>query len=313
MHNSQYVLHADTPEMVLKSVFTKYDTDGNGDLDIQEFSRALSDLGVIDEQEQHVLFHLADADNGGSVSSNEFIKLVKQNEFDHILGSHEELEFIYQTHKTFQQYDADGNGESLVHINHKQYHFPSALHMSNALQTTVYNIDILRINLIFVHCSYTVTWEEFYSYLSKHGYSHQHISQHWYFMDQDHSQKITFDEFWKGYKAMAEAAQKQQDDGDIDEKEQEELASKKKKKVHSRVIEADELELDNSADVLNAVKGKLRKSSHKMNKREFQAKVGKVVDDDDGLLNFETTDLISSPKAKVDRNNNDEESLTNDK
>ena len=100
--------------MVLQSVFKKYDTDGNGDLDLQEFSRALSDLGVIDETEQKAIFVLADADNGGTVGTAEFIKLVKSHEFDSILSSHEELQFIYQTYKRFQEFDADGNGESLV-------------------------------------------------------------------------------------------------------------------------------------------------------------------------------------------------------
>ena len=114
MHNSQYVLHSDTPDMVLKSVFKKYDTDGNGDLDPEEFARALSDLGVIDETEQETLFALADGDNGGTVGAAEFIKLVKSHEFDTILSSHEELEFVYQTYKKFQEFDYDGNGESLV-------------------------------------------------------------------------------------------------------------------------------------------------------------------------------------------------------
>ena len=122
MHNSQYTLHSKTPDMVLQSVFKRYDTDGNGDLDIQEFSRALSDLGVIDEHEQKAIFVLADADNGGTVGTAEFIKLVKSHEFDSILSSHEELEFIYQTYKRFQEFDADGNGESLVINTCCQYH-----------------------------------------------------------------------------------------------------------------------------------------------------------------------------------------------
>ena len=83
-------------------------------LDMGEFSRALSDLGVIDEHEQHAIFHLADADNGGTVCIDEFIQLIKGHEFDTILANHDSLEFIYQTHKTFKQFDADGNGESYV-------------------------------------------------------------------------------------------------------------------------------------------------------------------------------------------------------
>ena len=151
--------------------------------------------------------------------------------------------------------------------------------------------------MIILH---TVSWEEFYFYLTKHGYTHQHISQHWHYLDTDKSKSITFDEFWKGYKAMAEAQQKQLQ-GDIDEKEQEAMADKKKK-GKSRVIKANDLSMDNSGDMLNDVKGKLKKSSHKMNKREFQPKVGKVVEDDDGALKFESTQMLSSPKSKVNGN-----------
>eukprot|EP01083_Nonionella_stella_P055718 146873_1 len=111
MHNAKYVLHSETPDIVLQSVFKKYDDDGSGELDIEEFSDALNDLGVIDEHEQKAIFHLADADNGGTVCINEFIQLIKGHEFDNILASHDELEFIYQTHKQFEKYDADGNGE----------------------------------------------------------------------------------------------------------------------------------------------------------------------------------------------------------
>ena len=145
----------------------------------------------------------------------------------------------------------------------------------------------------------TVSWEEFYFYLTKHGYTHQHISQYWLYLDTNQSKTITFDEFWKGYKAMAEAQQKQLQNKNIDEKEQEAIADNKKKL--SRVIKPNNLFMDTSVDRLNDIKGKLKKSSHKMNKREFQPKVGKVVEDEDGALSFESTQMFASPeKSNID-------------
>ena len=113
MHNSQWGLHPETPDVVLTSIFKKYDTDGNSGLDPSEFSRALSDLGVIDKHEQSALFHLADMDNGGNVDAEEFIKLIKSHEFDSILSDHDALEFVYQTYQQFKKYDADGDGQGM--------------------------------------------------------------------------------------------------------------------------------------------------------------------------------------------------------
>ena len=114
MHAAKYTLHPDTPELVLSSIFKKYDEDNSGELDFEEFSQALDNLGIIDEHAQRALFHLADADNGGTISIDEFIELVKGHEFDEILGNNDKLEFVYQTYRTFQEYDDDGSGDSFV-------------------------------------------------------------------------------------------------------------------------------------------------------------------------------------------------------
>ena len=83
---------------------------------------------------------------------------------------------------------------------------------------------------------------------------------------------------------MAEAQlkqlqQQQENNGDIDEKEQKQNGNKAKL---SKVISAHNLEFSNDENsILNEVKGKLKKSSHKMNKSEFPQKVGKVIEDED--------------------------------
>lgn len=112
MHAAKYKLQAETPTVVLDSVFQKYDTDHSKGLDLPEFQRALSDLGIIDPHEQTVLFHLADHDNGGYIDIKEFVGLIKDHEFDTLLGDHDQMEFLWNTWQQFEQYDADGNGES---------------------------------------------------------------------------------------------------------------------------------------------------------------------------------------------------------
>merc|ERR1712228_134819 len=161
--------------------------------------------GVIDEKTQKALFHLTDADNGGSICIDEFIQLIKNNEFDTIMGDHNQLEFIYQTHLNFQSIDDDKNGE--------------------------------------------LSWDEFYFYLIKKGYSHKQISDHWHFLNVDKDSKVTFDEFWKGYKTMANNFK-----NEIDDEKEKEIDAKKKQK--------------------------LKKVSHKMNESEFKVKVGKVVENE---------------------------------
>eukprot|EP01084_Bolivina_argentea_P231675 390620_1 len=178
------VLSANTPKMVLESVFKKYDNDNSGKLNFKEFSNALNDLDVTDEEEQQAIFHLADVDNGGNVCIDEFIQLIKAHEFDDILGNNDALKFINETYEQFQQHDSDGNGE--------------------------------------------ITWEEYYFFLIKQpGYTHELISQRWHFLDMDKNSKITFQEFWKGYKTQREWESKQQqlkkknnDDNDGDEKDE---------------------------------------------------------------------------------------------
>ena len=114
MHAAKYKLQAETPDVVLDSVFKQYDKDKNQGLDLPEFRRALSDLGITDDHEQSVLFHLADHDNGGYIDIKEFIGLIKHHEFDSLLSDHDQMEFLWNTWQQFEQYDADGNGESSV-------------------------------------------------------------------------------------------------------------------------------------------------------------------------------------------------------
>jgi len=176
MHTSKSSINPETPELVIKSIFRRYDEDGNGHLDFSEFTNALDDLGIIDEYEQKALFALADADNSKTIEYDEFLTLIKGHDFEYLLSNREDYVFVIETFKTFQEYDQDADGE--------------------------------------------ISWDEFYRYLSGHGYSHQSISQHWHYMGPTSTatsstcptalQTISFEGFWRGFKAQAEAVRREQ-------------------------------------------------------------------------------------------------------
>ena len=113
MHTSHSSIHPETPNIVLKSIFQRYDADNDGELNEQEFCNALQDLGINDDMEQCALFALADVNNSKTVNFNDFVKLVKSNDFELILSSPADYEFVIETCKTFQQYDENGDGQSM--------------------------------------------------------------------------------------------------------------------------------------------------------------------------------------------------------
>ena len=111
MHASRSSINRETPELVIKSIFCRYDDDGNGHLDSEEFANAMDDLGIIDPYEQQALFALADADNSKTIEYEEFLSLIKGHDFEYLLSSREDYLFVIETYKTFQEYDQDGDGE----------------------------------------------------------------------------------------------------------------------------------------------------------------------------------------------------------
>jgi len=115
-----------------------------------------------------------------------------------------------------------------------------------------------------------ISWEEFYQHLSKSGYSHQQISSSWHHLDENKDSSISFAEFWKGFRAQKRA------ELEAVEEKRDELP--RLRKPLSNVIEVDE---DEKADMLGAVKLLLKKSSHKMRISQFKSKLGKVVDEEE--------------------------------
>ena len=90
MHAAKSSINRETPELVIKSIFSRCEADGNGHLDPQQIAHAMDDLGIIDPFEQQALFALADADNSKTIEYEEFLSLIKGHDFEYLLSSRED-------------------------------------------------------------------------------------------------------------------------------------------------------------------------------------------------------------------------------
>jgi len=155
MHVNRTSISSDTPEIVLESVFNKFDEDHSGQLSANEFDKLLDVLGV-SEDDKDVIIQLADSNNDKSIDYKEFKDLVQKIGVEKLLeNKNKEFELLKYTYDTFKEYDSDGNG--------------------------------------------TISWQEFYQHLTKHGFSHQQISAYWHIMDVNQDFNISFEEFWRGF------------------------------------------------------------------------------------------------------------------
>ena len=76
-----------TPDIVIKSLFNKYDTDDNGRLEIIELHTLLcDDLGLSDEETEAYIF-LMDIHNNGSMEYQEFREWPRNDDCGTILGN----------------------------------------------------------------------------------------------------------------------------------------------------------------------------------------------------------------------------------
>eukprot|EP01084_Bolivina_argentea_P087687 158361_1 len=159
MHASHTAISKMTPEIVLRSVFNRYDIHVTGHLELDAFSLMLEDLGISCAHEQQALFALGDSSNKRTIHFTDFLNLIKSNDFEHILSNQEDYLFVIKTYESFREYDVNRDG--------------------------------------------LISWDEFYFYLFKQGYSHEYISTYWYYMDTSGTGSITFEQFWKGFKPQS--------------------------------------------------------------------------------------------------------------
>ena len=99
------------PDMVLKSLFYKYDKDGSGDLNHEELEKLfIDDLGLTAEQAKTYSL-LLDADGSNTVCFDEFKKWLRSGEQFKLISNAEKSRYnrLQKAIEVFQRYDVDGN------------------------------------------------------------------------------------------------------------------------------------------------------------------------------------------------------------
>lgn len=98
-----------TPDIVIKSLFNKYDKDSSGYLSTKELPDLLTkDLGLSDEESEMYTL-LLDKDADGCLNFEEFKKWLNSGEKLQSLGSHR-YNTMCKAVEMFKKYDNDGSG-----------------------------------------------------------------------------------------------------------------------------------------------------------------------------------------------------------
>jgi len=100
----------DTPEIVLKSVFMRYDQDGDGSLTPPEAKMFLQgDLGLTAEQTETCIL-LWDSDGSGELSFNEFTKWMNSGTGLDCINDPSRYFILRKAVQMFKKYDGNFNG-----------------------------------------------------------------------------------------------------------------------------------------------------------------------------------------------------------
>lgn len=98
------------PRIVLKSLFSKYDKDGSGQLNRKELTGLfVDDLGLSKEQAEAYAY-LLDKDGNGCVSFDEFITWLQSGERFQNVSDKSRYYRLKKAVELFKTYDRDGSG-----------------------------------------------------------------------------------------------------------------------------------------------------------------------------------------------------------
>ena len=104
-------LDASAPEMVVRSVFKKYDKDGNGTIAQRELRELLMDLGFyVAAEDIPVILKEIDENGRGTIEMNEFTTWWRSNTRFATLQSPQALERTRQAASYFKYFDQDKCG-----------------------------------------------------------------------------------------------------------------------------------------------------------------------------------------------------------
>ena len=95
----------------VRKAFVKFDKDGSGEMDSQEFQAAIFSLGLeLKAEEVQALFHAADSDSSGAIDVNEFAALVTRLLQAQELPPASEAGADAEIAEAFRKFDEDDSG-----------------------------------------------------------------------------------------------------------------------------------------------------------------------------------------------------------
>lgn len=110
MASGKSYFNANVPEIVVKSLFQKYDTDGSGRLGKKEVLTLLKDdLGLKEDQAQ-AQYMLMDKDGGGDMSFDELRVWLRSGQGFSNIDNSSRYYVLQKAIAEFKKYDKDGNG-----------------------------------------------------------------------------------------------------------------------------------------------------------------------------------------------------------
>jgi len=101
----------DTPSVVLRSLFLKYDTDNSNSIDKRELFELCYDLGYfMDDLELTAVMNQLDVDNSGDVQFEEFEKWWQDNDKFRLFKGGADSHKLQEAIRLFKSVDSDRNG-----------------------------------------------------------------------------------------------------------------------------------------------------------------------------------------------------------
>lgn len=110
MSGGKSYFSSSTPEIVVKSLFSKYDQDGSGRLQRKELMILLSDDLGMDPKQAEAMAMVVDKDGSGSVSFDEFFQWIRDRNGLDTVNDRTKYYYTRKAVEMFKKYDRDASG-----------------------------------------------------------------------------------------------------------------------------------------------------------------------------------------------------------
>ncbi|KAG3031437.1 hypothetical protein PC121_g3216 [Phytophthora cactorum] len=99
------------PDDEVLAAFRKYDHDGSGELEYEEFRRLMHEHGVKDDSEIDAMIDEIDEDDSGSINYSEFVRVYSRRIKRSLKVGNDIVKVDNDVIATFKKYDRDGSGQ----------------------------------------------------------------------------------------------------------------------------------------------------------------------------------------------------------